>query len=229
MRRSVLVKVPSFSRNDAAGSTTSAKAAVSVRKMSWTTRKSSASSASMTCVGVGVGDDGVLAHDVHRLELAADGGVHHLDERETRLCRELALGLPVVADAIERAALAELLVAGQAVGQAREVAGALHVVLPTQRVHAGSRPADVAGEHGEVRERAHLVGARGVLRDAHRVDDRGGIGRAVRDRELADVGQRDAGDFGSPLEVVVGDQCAQRLEALGALGDERRRRPGPPR
>lgn len=38
--RSALVKVPVFSAHAAAGNTTSASAAVSVRKMSWTTRNS---------------------------------------------------------------------------------------------------------------------------------------------------------------------------------------------
>ncbi len=39
-RRSVLVNVPSFSAKEAPGRTTSASSAVSVRKMSWTTRNS---------------------------------------------------------------------------------------------------------------------------------------------------------------------------------------------
>ena len=56
-RRSVLVKVPFFSAKLAAGSTTSARLAVSVRKMSWTTRKSSLSKALPDVADVRVGDD----------------------------------------------------------------------------------------------------------------------------------------------------------------------------
>ena len=52
-RRSELVKVPSFSANEAAGSTTSASSAVSCRKMSCTTRKSSRSKASRACARFG--------------------------------------------------------------------------------------------------------------------------------------------------------------------------------
>ncbi len=52
-RRSVLVKVPSFSANPAAGSTTSARCAVSLGKRSCTTRKSTASSPSATWVRLG--------------------------------------------------------------------------------------------------------------------------------------------------------------------------------
>ncbi|MCY1545783.1 hypothetical protein D9M68_817400 [compost metagenome] len=51
--RSVLVKVPVFSGNAEAGSTTSARYAVSVRKMSCTTRWSSDASASRACSASG--------------------------------------------------------------------------------------------------------------------------------------------------------------------------------
>ncbi len=49
MRRSALVKVPSFSRNDAPGRKTWAYLAVSFRKMSCTTMHSIADSAAATC------------------------------------------------------------------------------------------------------------------------------------------------------------------------------------
>ena len=49
MRRSALVKVPSFSRNELPGRNTCAYCAVSLRKMSCTTRHSSEASAADTC------------------------------------------------------------------------------------------------------------------------------------------------------------------------------------
>jgi hypothetical protein len=49
MRRSALVNVPSFSRNDEPGKNTWAYFAVSLRKRSCTTRHSSDSSAAVTC------------------------------------------------------------------------------------------------------------------------------------------------------------------------------------
>ena len=52
-RRSVFVYVPSFSMKDVAGRITSANSAVSVRKMSCTTRKSSALSALRTLLMFG--------------------------------------------------------------------------------------------------------------------------------------------------------------------------------
>jgi hypothetical protein len=41
-------------------------------------------------------------------------------------------------------------VARQFVRERPHVAGALHVVLAAQRVHADAGPADIAGQHGEV-------------------------------------------------------------------------------
>ncbi|MCY1441678.1 hypothetical protein D9M71_580020 [compost metagenome] len=49
IRRSALVKVPSFSRNELPGRNTWANLAVSLRKMSCTTTHSMASKAAVTC------------------------------------------------------------------------------------------------------------------------------------------------------------------------------------
>ena len=49
MRRSALVKVPFFSRNEEPGRKTWANFAVSLRNRSWTTMHSMASSAAVTC------------------------------------------------------------------------------------------------------------------------------------------------------------------------------------
>ncbi len=84
-RRSVLVKVPSFSGKAEAGNTTSAYYAVSVRKMSCTTRCSSLASASRACVDVGIRHRRVLAHDVHAVDLAGMDRVHDLDDGQAGL------------------------------------------------------------------------------------------------------------------------------------------------
>lgn len=52
-RRSALVNVPSFSRNDAPGRNTWANLAVSLRNRSWTTTSSIASRAAVTCLRFG--------------------------------------------------------------------------------------------------------------------------------------------------------------------------------
>jgi hypothetical protein len=53
MRRSALVKVPSFSRNEEPGRKTCANFAVSLWKMSWMTMHSMAESAAVTCAVFG--------------------------------------------------------------------------------------------------------------------------------------------------------------------------------
>ena len=68
-RRSVLVNVPSFSAKLAAGRTTSANSAVSLRNRSWKTKKSRLLERLDDVVAVGVGQHRVLAHDVESLDL----------------------------------------------------------------------------------------------------------------------------------------------------------------
>ena len=77
-----------------------------------------------------------------------------------------------------------LLVAGENVRQTAHVAGALHVVLAAQRVHAGARHADVAAEHGQVGERLDVVGAGGVLGDPHAIEDAAALGPRKEARGL---------------------------------------------
>jgi hypothetical protein len=88
--RSVLVTVPVFSGQAEAGSTTSASHAVSVRKMSCTTRCSSVASACAGVVQVRVGHRRVLAHDVHALDACpSHERVHDLHHGEAGLGVEL--------------------------------------------------------------------------------------------------------------------------------------------
>ena len=76
--------------------------------------------------------------------------------------------------------LRDVPVAGELVREGPHVAGALHVVLPAQRVHADALAADVAGDHGQVGHAHHHRRALGVLGDAEAVVDRGVVGRRRR-------------------------------------------------
>ena len=87
IRRSALVNVPSFSRNDVPGRNTWANAAVSLRNRSWTTSSSSAASARLHVLGVGVGLRDVLALDVQRPEGAVDRRVEHVGDAQARARR----------------------------------------------------------------------------------------------------------------------------------------------
>ena len=90
------------------------------------------------------------------------------------------------------------------------VAGALDVVLSAQRVHADAGAADIAGRHGEVRDRHHRGRALAVLGDAEAIIDRGIAAGGVQARRAADGLGRNAGQF------------CDRLRAVALLGDERR-------
>ena len=87
------------------------------------------------------------------------------------------------------AGVGDRLIAGEDVGQAAHVAGALDVVLAAERVDAAAFNADVAAEHGQVGQGLDVVGAHGVLGDAHAVDDGGGLGLAVQAGRRRSIGR----------------------------------------
>ncbi len=94
------------------------------------------------------------------------------------------------------------------------------VVLAAQGVDAAAGDAHVAQQHLQVGA-AHDVGHAGlVLGDAHGVEQRA---RAILGQHAGgnlDVSRGYAGDLAGHLRRVLGHDCRQLLEALGALGDE---------
>ena len=70
MRRSVLVKVPSFSSAGLAGNTTFGKLAGLAEEAILHNEKRNLREALRVVVRIGIRDDHVLAHDVQRLQLA---------------------------------------------------------------------------------------------------------------------------------------------------------------
>ncbi|KAF5033860.1 hypothetical protein DSECCO2_602250 [anaerobic digester metagenome] len=102
-------------------------------------------------VEVGIGEHRVLAHDVHRLDLTGLVGedVDHLGDGVADPALGNILDAPHLHHLLPGRLVGDLLVAGVDVREGSHVAGALDVVLD----------------------------ADGVLGDAHRVDERGSIGR----------------------------------------------------
>ena len=125
--------------------------------MSWTTRCSSFAKPRPRVLDVRIRHRGVLAHDVHALDLVGVHCVHDLHHRQAALRVERTA--PEVLE--PRANLAGLhrLVVGEDHGDEPRVRGALHVVLTAQRVQSGTRAADVPGNHrqGDEAERALSV------------------------------------------------------------------------
>ena len=162
---------------------------------------------------------GVLAHDVHPADLAFVGALRDLGDGqadvriELRVPErfELALGVLVV----------DALVVREHHRDQPHVRGALHVVLPAQRVQAGPRPADLSGDERQRDQAARVVGAVNVLRDPHPPEDDRRVRRRVEPRDFADRLRIDTGDRRNLLGRVVLDVLFERFVVLGAIADER--------
>ena len=102
-------------------------------------------------VGIGLGD--VLALQVEALERAVDRLVHHVGDPQARRAAER--DAPQALENRPRGVVGDVAVAGELVRERAHVAGALHVVLAAQRVHADALAADIAGRHGEIGDRHH--------------------------------------------------------------------------
>ena len=137
-RPSTLVMVPSSSAHCAVGSTTSAMAAVSDRKMSETTSRSSAPSRSADPVGVRRGD-----HDVgrqHQQRPNAAVGAHPVEHLECRLPRQRKLfrvDAPDLGDVLAGLRVVQPPVPGQLIGLLAVLAAALAVALAGDGAVAG--------------------------------------------------------------------------------------------
>ena len=177
-------------------------------------------------VGVGLGD--VLALDEHRLEPAGDGGVEHVGDPHARY--GLQMGAPQRLELFAYHVVGDVPVAGQLVRERSHVTGALHVVLPAQRVDTYPVAADVAGRHGQVRHRHHHGGALRMLGDAEAVVDRGVGSGGVQPCCTADLVGRHTGElldgFGAvlraadeflPLPVQLGVAAAHHERQVGQL------------
>ena len=88
-------------------------------------------------LGVGVGLQDVLALDVDALERAFDGGVQHVGDAQAGLVVELHA--PQALIDVAHGVAGDVAIARQLVRERAHVAGALHVVLAAQRVHADAR------------------------------------------------------------------------------------------
>ena len=182
-------------------------------------------------LGVGVGLRDVLALDVEALEAAVERGVEHVGDAQARL--GLAAATPQAASKMRaRGVVGDVAVAGKLVRERAHVAGALHVVLAAQRVHADAFAADVAGGHRQVGD-AHDHGrALAVLGDAEAVVDGAVAAGGVEARRAAHLGRGHAGDrLASPRASCRGSamNSLPLARSCPARSARRRspRRPGP--
>ena len=145
----------------------------------------------MMGVGVRLGD--VLAVDEQALERAGHRLVEHVGNAQARLVVERHA--PALLEALAHLVGRDVAIAGEFVREAAHVAGALHVVLAAQRVHARAVMADIAGRHGEIGQRHDRGRALAVLGHAEPVKDRRVLDAGVKPRRRAHVLRRHAGIF----------------------------------
>ena len=222
--RSVLVKLPVFSAKAEAGSTTSARQAVSVRKMSCTTSMSRLASASRAWLASGslmAGFSPMMT--MPRTSRAIMAWMSSTTVRPSLRVEPLGGHAPGRGKALARGGVGDALVVGVHHRDQPGVRRALHVVLPAQRVQPGAGAADLAGHQRQRDQAARVVGAVHVLADAHAPQDhRGAAGRRTGAPPRGSSARRDAGDRRRPLRAAAAHVLAQRLEAQRALGDEAR-------
>gem|GEM_PF-3602112 len=169
---------------------------------------------------VGIGHHGVFPEHVERLHVAGDGAVERLHDGEAGLHRQVKGDLPGLHEFLLIIFARDGLI-GRVDGIERaHVAGALHIALTPQRVHAAARDADITQHHLQVRDALHAVDARLELRDAHAVVRRHGRGLREDPRGLYDVvGVLEAADAGDVLGRILLERFRDIVEALAAIGD----------
>ena len=92
----------------------------------------------------------VLALDIERAETAVERRLEHVRDAKSWLVADRHI--PGRLELATRDGIRHVPVARQLVRERAHVAGALHVVLSAQRIHAHALAAEVAGRHREVRD-----------------------------------------------------------------------------
>ena len=185
--RSVLVKVPYFSGKAEAGRITSARYAVSVRKMSCTTSISSVASAWRAWSASGSLIAGFSPMMYMPLMVPASIAlITSTTVRPGLSSSDSGATFQALAKRALRLRVVDALVVGVHHRDQAGVGRALHVVLAAQRVQAGARAADLAGHQRQRDQAARVVGAVHVLADAHAPQDHRALAGGVQARHLAD-------------------------------------------
>ena len=208
MRRSVLVKVPSFSRLGLAGRITSAKRQVSAEEDLLHDKEIELRQRIADIVGVRVDQAHLFAEDIHRLEAAVVDGVDHQVVIEARLRRQR--DIPRLLELGANRRIVHLLVAREEIRHRAVIARSLHVVMSAQRICARSRPHVVAGRQQQIRDRRRGVGTHDMLRNAHGPENADAVG--LRDH-VGNLGQ----GFDGQSAALAGHFEGERLEALSVF------------
>ena len=181
-----------------------------------------ADSAADHMLGVGIGLQDVLALHVEAHEGAFDRGIEHVGNAQARL--RVELDVPHRLELLAHRVAGDVAIAGQFVRERAHVAGALHVVLAAQRVHADAGPADIAGRHRQIGDRDDGGRALAVLGDAEAVIDRAVAAGGEQPRRVAQFLRIDAGHDRGRFRAVLRQRDEGRpileLAPVAALAHE---------
>ncbi|OPZ08090.1 MAG: hypothetical protein BWZ07_03215 [Alphaproteobacteria bacterium ADurb.BinA280] len=171
-------------------------------------------------IKIGVGHRRVFAFDVHAAHGASVDGIHHLDDREARLVVDR--DAPQRFEMLPRGSVAHTLVVRQHHRYQASVRGALHIVLPAQRMQAGASATNLSGRHRQRDQATRIVGAVHMLTDAHAPEDHRRFRRRVGARHSADGFRVNTADIGHALGRCLLHRCLQRFESIDAGRNELR-------
>ena len=127
----------------------------------------------------------VLAHDVHRAQVAAVHRLEHLAQVPAFPAWKVG-SAPRPRELVVDGRVLQVLEAGHPGGNGAHVTSALDVVLAAQRVQAAAVAAHLAGEQRKVDQSQHVVDGVVVLGDAERPADHPSLHARVLERRLLD-------------------------------------------
>ncbi|MNY04227.1 hypothetical protein D3C86_1368930 [compost metagenome] len=135
-------------------------------------------------IRIALGD--VFALAIQTFETAGQCRLEHVGNAQARL--RLQGDVPRLFELRAHHLVGDVPVTGQLMREGAHVAGTLHIVLPTQRVHAHAFATNVAGGHGEVGDAHDRRAALTVLGNAQSVVDRRIAASGIQTRSGTDVG-----------------------------------------
>ena len=162
-------------------------------------------------VRVGIGLENVFALDVDCAEGAIQCGIEHVGDAQARFGIER--DAPVVLEQRAGGRVGNVAIARKLVREGAHVAGALHIVLPAQGVHADAGAADVAGRHGEVGDGHYGGAALRMFGDAEAIIDRGVASGGIEPGGGSQAFGRNAGDGSSSTSGLCFGSATKRAQS----------------
>ncbi len=160
----------------------------------------------------------VLTYDHQSLDLSFIGLVYGFGQGQAVVGRQRypPCGLELGADGL----IGHRLVSRIGNRQASHVTGTLHVVLTSQGINPGSRPADIAGKHGQVADGFYIVSPGTVLGKSHGITDDSRLSFGIYPGGLSDVLRRHRSDLLHVFRCVLGYYLGHRLITFCTVGYE---------